>query len=63
MASFELVIFRELKGFLETAALKPAAYCVNPHDFTRRRKSGFSTTFVFILSLLKKPAGRVKPVL
>jgi hypothetical protein len=54
MATFDLVIFKELKSFLQKTALNPAAYCVNPQDFTRRRKSDFSTTFVFILSLLKK---------
>jgi hypothetical protein len=63
MRSSDLVIFRELKGFLLKSALNPYANCVNPQDFTRRRKSDFSTTFVFILFLLKKPAGRVKPVL
>jgi hypothetical protein len=54
MASFDLAIFKELKGFLDKTALQPAAYCTNPEDFTRKRKLDFSTTFILILSLLKK---------
>jgi hypothetical protein len=54
MASLDLVIFKELKGFLDKTALAPAAYCTNPVDFTRKRKLDFSTTFILILSLLKK---------
>ncbi len=54
MASFDLVIFKELKGFLDKTALQPAAYCTRPEDFTRKRKLDFSTTFILILSLLKK---------
>ena len=54
MASFDLVIFKELKSFLDKTALQPAAYCVNPQDFTRKRKLDFSTVFILILSLLKK---------
>jgi hypothetical protein len=54
MASFDLVLFKELKGFLDKTALQPAAYCQNPVDFTRKRKLDFSTTFILILSLLKK---------
>jgi hypothetical protein len=38
MDSFKLVIFKELKGFLDKTALKPAAYCQRPVDFTRKRK-------------------------
>jgi hypothetical protein len=54
MATFDLVIFKELKSFLQTAALKPEKYTTRVQDFTRKRKLDFSTTFVFILSLLKK---------
>ncbi len=54
MASFDLVIFKELKGFLEKTGLQPATYCTNPQDFTRKLKLDFSTTFILILSLLKK---------
>jgi hypothetical protein len=54
MASFDLVLFKELKGFLDKTALHPAAYCTKLGDFTRKRKLDFSTTFLVILSLLKK---------
>jgi hypothetical protein len=54
MATFDFVIFKELKSFLQRASLRPEKYTTRAQNFTRKRKLDFSTTFVFILSLLKK---------
>jgi hypothetical protein len=62
MTSFNLSIFKELKGFLQKTSLNSSPYTLRAQDFSRKRKLDFSTTFLLILSLLKKPAGRAKSI-
>ncbi len=54
MSSFHLSIFKDLKGFLQKASCNPSPYTMRAQDFSRKRKLDFSTTFLVILSLLKK---------
>jgi hypothetical protein len=54
MTNFHLSIFKELKGFLQKTSFNPSAYTMRTQDFSRKRKLDFSTTFLLILSLLKK---------
>jgi hypothetical protein len=54
MSSFNISIFKELKGFLQKTSFDPSPYTMRVQDFTRKRKLDFSTTFLLILSLLKK---------
>jgi hypothetical protein len=54
MSSFHISIFKELKGFLQKTSFNPSPYTMRSQDFSRKRKLDFSTTFLLILSLLKK---------